>query len=203
MKYIALIFLIFYSCSKNVNSELSRHSCFYEKIIIEEKTYENFLKHKGLREILQTLNNELCNTNKVILISDSDEFISAFFIYDSSNNRHFYAWKKYKEQEYSYKKLTESDLIEIKGKINLFVLKYVLESKIEELKKISLEAFDTSLGQYKDVHVLDVENHVYEFTRFRSFDVYKGKPVMNEEEYLESIGIKKAKPLSTNQNMLN
>src|SRR5690606_31105364 len=108
--------------------------------------------------------------------------------YDCTNKSYFFVWKNFGEKSYSYEKLNQSNLDKM-GEFNLFVLKFVLENRIGELIKISEKAYDgANFPQYDFIRIIDVDSNIYESHKIKSFDVYKGKPVMNKEEFLKSIG---------------
>lgn len=180
---MSLSLFILNSCA--INSQ--KNTSFYEKIKKDNNIFKDFLKHEGLVEVLKTMDSELYDTNELIIITQSNEYRLALFIYDKTNDKYFFAEKYFGQQNYSYEKLTELNEM---GETILFVLKSILDNKIENLKKISEEAYNVSLGRYQAIHILDILNHKYVFCRYKSFDVYKGKPVMTEEEFWESVGIK-------------
>lgn len=178
MKYTILLFLIaFIGCK---TAQISPPG-FYEKIVKEKSVFNDFLKRESLVDLIKTMGNEFQNTDKLIMISFSNEDRSAFFIYDCTNDNYYFAQKYSGFVNYSYKKLPNR---EYAGETNLFILKYVLDNKIEELKKISEEVFKVGYVRIQQpIYVIDTKNKKYIFERFKSFNVYKGKPVMNEKEF--------------------
>lgn len=178
MKYFILITLfILISCTAHTQVSMS----FYEKVKQEPEIFKDYLKYEGLRDVLEVLNSELYNSKKIIQLSIYSDSRSAFFIYDCTNKLYFFVWKNFGEKSYSYEKLNQSTLSQM-GEFNLFVLDFVLENKIEELKKISEEAYgSTNFPQYDFIRIIDIEANIYESHKIKTFDVYKGKPIMNEE----------------------
>lgn len=174
------VFLLFFAitCCKTAQT---LPSSFYEKVVEEKSVFKDFLKRESLIGLLKTMDNEFQNTDKIIMISFSNEIRSAFFIYDCTNDNYYFAQQYLGYFNYSYKKIPNR---EYAGETNLFVLKYVLDDDIEQLQKISEQAFEGGLGSfYQTIYVIDTKNRNYIFERFKSFDVYKGKPVMSEEEF--------------------
>ena len=177
MKFVIIItFLFFTSCNTQVNS-----MSFYESVKQDSTTFKDYLKYEGLREVLKVLDSELYKSEKIIQISIYSQSRSAFFVYDYTKNAYYFVWKNFGENNYSYEKLNKSNLDQM-GEFNLFVLDFVLENKIGELIKISEEAYNvTNFPQYDFIRIIDVDANTYESHKIKYFDVYKGRPIMNEE----------------------
>lgn len=157
---------------------------FYDKILKEKKIFKDYLKYNGNHQQLSLLDKNLVNTSKIIIVSTFDGFISYSTTYDVTNDKYYYL-ENDKEEIYKLKEISKE---EVKPNFD-FTLKYVLENRIDELKKISEEAYDLQSGMFIYIDILDTQSKMYRKYQFKEFEVYKGKPVMTKEEFYESQGV--------------
>lgn len=109
---------------------------FYDKVLQEKKVFKDFLKYKGNQEKLMLLDDVFFNSEKIIIV-----FLDRInVIYDVSNDKYFLIKEDYLENFIEFKIISNDEV----PPTFLFVLKYVLNNKIDELEKISQEAFDAN-----------------------------------------------------------
>lgn len=157
---------------------------FYDKVLQEKRVFKDYLKYKGNLETLSLLDNNLVETKKIIILSTFTGTISYSTVYDCNKDKYYYL-ERNKEGIYKYTQISKEDVLPN----FLFVLNYALDGKIDELKKISEEAFDLESGNFISIRILDIESNIYRRYQFREFEVYNGRPVMTKEEFYESQGI--------------
>ena len=157
---------------------------FYDKVLQERKVFKDYLKYKGNHQELSLLDKQLIHTKKIITLSTFNGFTSFSTIYDCDNSKYYYL-ESNKEGIYKHNQISKEEVL-----TNfLFVLEYILDDKIEELKKISEEAYDLESGMFIYVDILDVQSKTYKRYQFKEFEVYNGKPIMTKEEFYKSNGI--------------
>lgn len=104
--------------------------------------------------------------------------------YDIINDKYYYL-EKDKTKIYVLKEISKE---EVKSNF-LFILRYVLNDRVEELNKISNDAYDLESGMFIYVDILDVKSKIYKRYKFKEFEVYKEKPVMTKDEFYQMNGI--------------
>lgn len=165
---------------------LSFMSCvsrgFYSEIKSNKKVYYNYLQYEGNKNDIKHLNKFLINTKKIIVIGTYIYPDSYRIIYDCTNNTSFFIENNVfnKESKYYSGSLNEKDKQLFSNLV--FTLNYVLDSKMEELEIISQESFHIE-PRFINIRILDITKKTYEEYQINSFDVYKDKPIMTEEEY--------------------
>lgn len=175
MRILIFVLLIIYGCAPQG---------FYSKARNEKDVFQSYLKFKGNQQDLKHFNKDFKESKKII---DVGTFLlpeSYSILYDVTGKKTYYierntSWKepKYYDSILHNKKKRWYQNLE-------FVLQYVLDDQIEELKSISQNAYNVYNANIV-IRILDLEAKSYKEYQINSFEVYKGKPIMNFDEFWE------------------
>lgn len=157
---------------------------FYSKLKNEKDVFGDFTGKKGNKKELGYFSKELKDSKKIIEIG-TFPFLDASYtlIYDATGEKTYYIKNnpaRRKSVEYGSFSLNDKKNRWFK---NLeFVLQYVLDDKVQELKTISQNAYNVYNANIVII-IADLEGKSYKEYQIDSFEVYNGEPIMSSDEF--------------------